>query len=497
MKSTILSAIIALAFFSLTCSAQTDYGTFSKSQCPIDISDELASSGNFTFGYMTAPEFHGLPGSQVIELAVAIFKCRSESPKYEPLVLNSGGPGMSNLEDFVPTFDGPLGKLFLFDRDVVIIELRGLKHSRPNLHTPELDQLQIELLEQHLSARELTQIYKETIRSVHKRLTDQGINLSAYNYWETANDIAFVMDKLGYEKFALFGNSAGTFVAQYMLMDHADRLTSLSLNAVANVPAGFNKMCLTSVDKLESIFKEIAENDSYSRAYPNLKQRFLTTLEELNESPDTITVKLPGKEEPSHIVLNGNRVTSWLFTQMYWNTQLPYTMQLIANRDYTQIIENPGSFLPLQNFSNGSFWSILMSSWPDPTEEDLMVGTEYEIFVEGMSTMVFSQPFVKNIRDAWQVDYQPNNIKPMATHIPTLMLNGAEDHVCLASYTQKLSDSFENSYCYIFEGIAHSPIDAGECAIMMMKQFLDNPEKAPDESCMGAFQAGQAYVIPE
>lgn len=253
MKSAILSAIIAFAFFSLSCLAQTDYGTFTKSDCPIDISDELASGGNFTFGYMTAPEFHGKPGSQVIELAVAIFKCRSESPRYEPLVLNSGGPGMSNLEDFVPTFDGPLGNLFLFDRDIVIIELRGLKHSRPNLHTPELDQLQIELLEQHLSARELTQIYKETIRSIQLRFTNQGINLSAYNYWETANDIAFVMDKLGYEKFALFGNSAGTFVAQYMLMDHADRLTSLSLNAVANVPAGFNKMCLTSVDKLESI----------------------------------------------------------------------------------------------------------------------------------------------------------------------------------------------------------------------------------------------------
>jgi len=85
----------------------------------------------------------------------------------------------------------------------------------------------------------------------------------------------------------------------------------------------------------------------------------------------------------------------------------------------------------------------------------------------------------------------------MATHIPTLMLNGAEDHVRLVSYTKKLSDSFENSYCYIFEGIAHSPIDAGECAIMMMKQFLDNPEEAPDASCMGAFQAEQSYLIPE
>ena len=40
--------------------------------------------------------------------------------------------------------------------------------------------------------------------------------------------------------------------------------------------------------------------------------------------------------------------------------------------------------------------------------------------------MVFSQSFMMKIRDAWQVDYQANNIKAMATHVPTLMLNGGE-----------------------------------------------------------------------
>jgi len=302
---------------------------------------------------------------------------------------------------------------------------------------------------------------------------------------------------LGFDKFAVFGNSAGTIVAQYLLMDHADKLTALSLNAVVNVPAGFNRMCKTSVDKLESIFAEIEQNANYTSAYPDLKQRFLSTLQELNESPDTITVVLPGATEPSEVVLNGNRVTGWFFTQMYWNTQLPLTMQMIANRDYSQLIQQAGGFLPTANFSNGSFWSMVMNSWDDPTDEDLLAGSEYEIFVEGMSTMVFGQPFVMKIRDAWGVDYQSNNIKAMATHVPTLMLNGGEYHVCLPGYTQKLSDSFENSYCYIFPGISHSPIDAGECAIMMMKQFLDNPQAAPDASCVGGFKKNQKFILPQ
>jgi len=497
MKAILHIGILILYASLVSCSAYGHYGHFTEAECPIPISEELARGGNFTFGYMTVPEFHSKSGSQAIELAVAIFKCRSDSAIYNPLVLNSGGPGMSNLEDFVPGFDGPLGSLFLNERDIVIIELRGLKHSKPNLHTPELGALQRELLGKHLSSEELIGIYKDTIRSIQEKFTRQGINLSAYNYWETASDIAFVMEKLGYDKFAVFGNSAGTIVAQYLLMDHADKLSALSLNAVVNVPAGFNKMCKTSVDKLESIFDDIAQNDSYSKAYRGLREGFLNSLSELNERPDTIAVKFHGEERLTEIVLSGDRVVNWVFSHMYRNTQIPLSLHKIASRDYSQIIQDPGIFLPLPNFSNGSFWSMVMSSWPDPSAEDLLTGSEYEPFIEGMSTLVFGQPFVMKIRDAWQVEYQPGNIKAMATYVPTLMLNGGEDHVCLPDYVQELSDSFQNSYCYIFEGVAHSPVDAGECAIMMMKQFLDNPYQAPDASCMEGFSQGKAYVLPE
>jgi pimeloyl-ACP methyl ester carboxylesterase len=496
MKPKILPIIIALSFISFSGIGQDRYGVFTEAECPIKISEELASSGKFTFGYMTVPEFHGKEGSRAIELAVAIFKCIQEQATMEPLILNSGGPGMSNLEDFVPTLDGPLGSLFLNDRDVVIIELRGLQHSRPSLLSPALDKLQVELLDQHLKAEEIISQYSEAVRLAKKEYDKQGINLSAYNYWETASDLAFVMEKLGYEKFFAFGNSAGTIVAQYLLMEHSEHLAGLVLNAVVNVPPGFNNMIITSVDKLESIFSELKENEEYARAYPDLKMRFLNTIVELNESPETIKVRFQGEEEDSDIVLNGDRVVDWVFSQMYWNVQLPLSMHKIIHRDYSELVRNPGIFQPLTNFSNGSFWTMLLNGWTDPSQEQLLSGSEWEPFVKGMSTMVFSQPFVMQIRDILEVDYQPGHIKPMPTHVPTLMLNGGEDHLCLADSTRKLAESFDNAYCYIFEGIAHSPIDAGECAIMMMKQFLDNPHVAPDASCMEAFMKKPEFILP-
>ena len=496
MKITLLSTILIAFTSSGMWSQDSEYGKFTESECPIPISEELASNGKFSFGYMTVPEFHGKEGSQAIELAVAIFKCKQGEASKEPLILNSGGPGMSNLEDFVPTFDSPLGTFFLQDRDVVIIELRGLKHSRPSLHTPVLEKRQVELLDQHLNAEDLISEYSKAIIQAKENFDKQGINLSAYNYWETANDLAFVMEKLGYEKFFAFGNSAGTIVAQYLLMEHSDRLAGLVLNAVANVPPGFNNMIVTSVNKLESIFQELHENEELSKVYPDLKERFLNFLAELNELPDTLKVQFQEGED-SKVVLNGDRVVEWLFSQMYWNTQLPLSMHKIIHRDYSELLENPGIFLPLANFSYGSFWTMLLNGWPDPSEEQLLQGSEWEPFVEGMSTMVFSQPFVMRIRDILDVDYQPGHMKPMATHVPTLMLNGGEDHVCLADSTRKLAESFDKAFCYIFEGIAHSPIDAGECAIMMMKQFLDNPLAAPDASCMEAYMKKPEFVLPE
>ena len=497
MKSSLILALTFVVSLHCSWSKSPEFGHFKEETCPIPISEELASSGKFCFGYMTVPEFHGEKNSQAIELAVAIFKCKQEKAEKAPLILNSGGPGMSNLEDFVPTFDSPLGSFFLQDRDVVIVELRGLKHSRPNLHTPELEQLQAELLVDHLQAGELVTAYKEAIRQAKKRFDEQGINLSAYNYWETANDLAFVMEKLGYEKFFAFGNSAGTIVAQYLLMEHADMLSGLVLNAVANVPPGFNNMVVSSVDKLESVFEELAADEKYTSAYPDLKKRFLRALEELNASPEILTVRFHGQDRDSKVVLNGDRVVAWLFSQMYWNTQLPLSMHKIIQKDYSEVMANPNILLPLDNFSNGSFWTMLLNGWPDPTPEQLLTGSEWEAFVEGMNTMVFSQPFVTQIRDVLGVEYQPGHIKPMATHVPTLMLNGGEDHVCLADSTRKLAASFDNAFCYIFEGIAHSPIDAGECAIMMMKQFLDDPFRAPESACMESFMQKPPYKLPE
>jgi len=57
MKMTLISTLL-FAVASLAMKYQvTEYGIFTETECPIKISEELAFSGKFTFGYMTVPEF--------------------------------------------------------------------------------------------------------------------------------------------------------------------------------------------------------------------------------------------------------------------------------------------------------------------------------------------------------------------------------------------------------------------------------------------------------
>ncbi len=86
----------------------TDIGVLRSATCPVDLPKGSDLGDRLEFGYITVPERHATPGGPVIQLAVARFRSASDDPKPDPLVLNTGGPGDSNLDLFVPLMAGPL-----------------------------------------------------------------------------------------------------------------------------------------------------------------------------------------------------------------------------------------------------------------------------------------------------------------------------------------------------------------------------------------------------
>ena len=51
-----------------------------------------------------------------------------------------------------------------------------------------------------------------------------------------------------------------------------------------------------------------------------------------------------------------------------------------------------------------------------------------------------------------------------------------------------MAKGLSKAYLYTFPGVAHSPIDAGPCAISMAFDFLKDPTRAPDSSCIKQYE---------
>ena len=491
-KINVLTIIFFLAM--IGCDEENNIGEYTPTVSPIPVPQELVENGKYSYGYMKVPESYEQPDGKSLELAIAIFKCRSDSATHAPLVLNTGGPGLSNIDNFVPDLFGELGDLMLDNRDLVVIELRGLKYSKPNLFCPEIDSLQMYLVDKSLSVDETIELYMDTLQVVYDRFEREEVNLSAFNNYAIANDIVFVMTQLGYDKFSIFGSSFGTLVAQHLLLNHSEHLVSVIMNAVVDINRGLPGMHTNSIERLESIFKTCADDSVLNQAYPDLKDRFLTLLGELNANPKILDITYGKDGRVYKVPLTGNKLAVWLFGFMYWDSQLPSTLHTILSGDYSLISSNPGMLFPIPDFSNGLSLSIILSESSGFAAEDIPLDGEYVDWVKGCGTMIFTPYFLNRAQHIWKVNnLQGGNISAVSD-VPTLMFSGELDHVCPPEYAVELSGILKNSYLYIFPGIPHSPIDYGSCGVMMMKAFLDNPTIAPDNSCMEAFQSG--FNIP-
>jgi pimeloyl-ACP methyl ester carboxylesterase len=309
-----------LSFSASTDCATTpnrEIGKYQPAICPVDLPAGSDLSEKLDFGYVSVPEEHAKPDGPVIQVAVARCKSTGDQPASDPIVLINGGPGDSNLDLFIRLMVGPIGKAFLAQRDVVIIELRGLRYSKPNLVCEEVFEAQLGMVDKDLKGDEVNQVLLRAMRASHDRFVKEGINLSAYNNVESAADIALVMTTLKYDQFNMLAASAGTIVAQHVMRANPARVRSVILNAA--VPIGlpfFRDMILNGAESLQRVFKLCEADSACHLVYPNLEDRFFAHIDKLNKEPVTIPVKNPTTGEEVNFVLNGDRLSTWLFVSM-------------------------------------------------------------------------------------------------------------------------------------------------------------------------------------
>jgi len=498
-ESLLVSVLILLVFVSLTDALSTtaDIGKFRQTTCPFPLPQGLILGDNFLFGYVNVPELHSRPDGKIIELAVAIFPSSGKNRKPDPVVMNTSGPGKSNLDNFIPQIAAGLGNHILPHRDIVIIELRGLRYSKPFLMCSEIREARMSMMDKHLTTTETMNDLKEALLEAKHRFEKEGVNLSAFNNVETAADIAMIMSGMGYDQFNMVGSSAGTLVAHHVMRDYPERVRCSILDAGLPIDSTvFRDMVPNVIAMLKRYFSECDNDPRCKSAYPDLEDRFLGRIDSLNQNPVSLPVQDPVTGEEREYVLNGYRLSGFIALSMYFNTQIPYLINTIIEGDYRDIQQSVSNGLIPNYFADGLGITIQQSEAKDYTLADIEIDPKYKTFAEGLTRDGLGGEYLLEAGKIWDITKlgQERIQYHERVHVPVLVLNGKYDPVIPPKYDQKMSTHLNNCYIYRFDGVPHSAFDnATECVLSMVLEFLDDPSKAPDSSCMDAYK--QEYRI--
>ncbi len=308
---------------------------YQENPCPFDITAEGESEGEtISCGTLFVPEHRLRADVEVptIELAVVIIRSTSDTPASDPLIYLEGGPGGSA----IAYYDVWFASAFREQRDIILIDQRGTGFSKPSLNCPEYADYEIE----------------NPIEACRDRLTAEGVDLRAYNSRENAADVADLIRALNLEQANLFGVSYGTRLALTVLRDHPDVVRSVILDAVYPPQVNrLNEQPKHANRAFEVLFAACAADAICNAAYPNLRDTFYTTIQNLNDEPLLLPDEATGEDYP----LDGIGLVDAIFADLYdadLISFLPAKIDAAYRRDAARYLYY-GVSLPEENLNTG------------------------------------------------------------------------------------------------------------------------------------------------
>jgi pimeloyl-ACP methyl ester carboxylesterase len=458
---------------------------FEPAPCPLALPPSVVQGQDIVCGHVTVPEEHAHPDGETIRLAVAVIKSTSDAPAPAPLVVEAGGPGGSTLAG-VPSM------LVWADlrarRDIVLVEQRGTLYSRPHLLCREVLDLTGKTDGQNLDREETLALEIKALSACRDRLVTQGVNLSAYNSLENAADIVMALTALGYDEFNLYGVSYATMLAQHIMRDYPDRLRSVILDSVAPLSVNGIAQLPHSTDRaFRLLFESCAADPVCDHHFPDLETVFFDLVEELDENPVSVHFEASAQTEE---LMTGNRLLGQLFDSLQRGSVpfLPANIYAMAAGDYglmTKLGASPS--LPKGILINGMSLSVLCAEEMDYTDADLRHPQFGDFFRDAFD--------MRDYCAVWSVERLDDEMgAAVVSDVPTLVLSGEFDPNTPPGGGSLVAETLSKSYAYTFPGISHNVLSNSPCAQSIALEFLDDPTREPDASCIA--DMGLQFVVP-
>ncbi|WP_330468774.1 alpha/beta fold hydrolase [Streptomyces longwoodensis] len=438
-------------------------------------------------GFLVVPEKRSAPTGRTLRLAVALVESASPTPRPDPIVFLTGGPGADALGGIEELTGAGLNR----DRDLVVLAQRGTYSSERPLLCPEIDQFYADRVHLRYDAPSTGDRYAQAAARCHERLTARGVDPTAYTTSENAADVADLRKALGIREWNVLSHSYGTQLALTYMRMFPEGIRSVTVDGVVPPSEASPGWTWSSMrESFDNIVAACAAQAACHRRYPDTGATFLRMVRELEARPVTTYVTVPQAGRVK-VVLDGGALLNWLVRASHAPADFPQAVDELAHGHPERIAEQwAAAWIPGSQgmFAHGFSLSVWCSEWVPFETPDEQLAKGRQAFPELPRSVLAQAPQLPFLRQAcrnWPIPTAPGSVRePTHSSIPTLAISGSFDAQTGAQWGRFVARTLPRSTVVTLAGVAHGTSDT-PCGSEVITSFYDDPDH-PDTSCVSS-----------
>jgi len=324
----------------------------------------------------------------------------------------------------------------------------------------------------------------EARRACFAELEAQGVDRHAYNTAASAADLIDLGRALGYRAWDVYGVSYGARLAQEAMARDGRRIRSVVLaSPVARSFSSQAEQPLSTQRALEHVFAACARQPSCRDAFPNVEEDFYAVYDDLTSSPVPIPIIRPDRA-PDTVRFDGRRLVNDIRNRLLYRpraavARLPLLLHELRTGDRAraarEILGESAEKAP-----DRALRALINCS------DHSTYGAAYRKTLDSIN-MVARQPFRRVIDrecEEWLPHLRDGSMPaPVRSEIPTLILTGYFDDRTPTDHAYRIAATLGRAYLVEFPDEGHDT-RPGACHAAIVLQFLEDPTRQPDTSCV-------------
>jgi pimeloyl-ACP methyl ester carboxylesterase len=477
MKSILTFFFLSFIFPAFTFCQQNDY------QClcsKIGLKDTWADMAKVSCYLIPVDRDISKPSSSKFYLAAVVVSALTEK-KVPPLLYLHGGPGIATLENVPKYLQSKTWKTLRENQSLVFFDYRGTGYSEPAL-CPQLKDSLLSFSKTNPSPKQKKTYEASIYKKCKEQHLNEGIDITSFSAKQLAADADLIRKSLKITYWNVYGVSFGTTVALNMIRNHSKHIKAVILDS----PFPTNAPWLDFVRPFDTCFQILVKNiDSYpltASIFPTLRSDYVKAVQRLNNEPAKI------KNGFFSFDLSGDDFAWGIWNAMLSPKSIPFVpiaIKEIANGNDSILPKWITAFYQPNSFGTRSQTqsNAIMCFEGRPRDE---AGKEASLRLNYPDFDSFISAFDEEVCNEWRPDIAGAEVfAPVVSDVPVLILSGEYDPVCPPLFGDITAATLSKAIHIVVPAASHAAIHADDCIRDIAINFLMNPNKKPNEKCVG------------